>query len=190
MGGDEDTAIAAAALANELENPLAERLLPIVTRGYDHWLEQEEPYPQGGGVIPRSPRDKLLATKLKLQPASVEALFDYASDSRSDVRDVAVKAMIQTLKGSSDARASFVGQLVGARPQPRLLREALQENVPFVPVEIDHLSGLLESDDSKMRYAALGLLSEAYLTKERMETLAKLRLSDKEEDIREGAFAR
>ena len=41
MGGDEDTAIAAAALANELENPLAQRLLPIVTRSYDHWLKQE-----------------------------------------------------------------------------------------------------------------------------------------------------
>ena len=187
MAGDEDTAVAAATLANELESPSAEQLLPILTRGYDHWVKHEKPYPTSSGVIPKTPRDKLLVARLKIEQATVESLFDYATDKRSDVSDVAVKAMVQKLKESAEARSSFVEAMVGGRPQPRLLRDALDNDVPFLTSEVARLCVLLEADDPKLRYAALALLSEPYLAKERAEALARLRLSDKEQDIREGA---
>lgn len=187
LTGDEDTAVAAATLANELENPSAVHLLPIIARGYDHWFKHEKPYPTAGGVIPKSPRGRLLLTRLKIEPPTVESLFNYAADPRSDVVDIATKAMVQALAESPEARASFTDAIMGSRPSPRLLREALQSQVPFAAPEVQSLCRLLEADDPRLRYAALGLLCEPYLAKERAVALAKLRLSDTELDIREGA---
>lgn len=187
MTGDEDTAVAAAALAEEIAVAGDAQLLRTISRGYDHWAEHEKPYPVGGGVIPRSPREKLLLARFKIEPASVEALFDYAKDTRSDVTKVALDAMMRRLHESAEARSYFVEAVLGARPEPSLLREALNQKVPFVATEVDGLCALLEADEGKMRYAALGLLTGTYLSKDRAEDLAKGRLSDKEQDIRERA---
>jgi hypothetical protein len=188
LAGTAPVALAAAKLAFELAEPGNYELRALVKEAYDHWVTNEEPYPTGGGTIPESPREQIVLTILKIGADDDRQVLSYANDVRYDVRKVGTAALLERLTQSDSARDLFVEAAVAGTISVVLVREGLFAKVPFSTTQIQRLSGLLASGDPKMRYAALGILDETYLSKEKIEVLAKAKLADPEPEIRDAAF--
>ncbi|NOQ76814.1 MAG: hypothetical protein GQ475_03275 [Methylococcaceae bacterium] len=54
------TAIEAAEIAEQVANSKAKKLETILIVAFKHWQKHEKPYPEENGVVPDSPRDKIL----------------------------------------------------------------------------------------------------------------------------------
>lgn len=81
---------------------------PILEETFRHWEVNEAPYPEKGGFIPRSPRETLLKALLVIGAITDSRLLELSLDPRSDIREVAARAVIESLNGSSSKRSLFV----------------------------------------------------------------------------------
>lgn len=188
MTGNADIAISSAKLALEFAKPDASELNDLLLEAYRHWLEHEEPYPTQGGVVPRSPRAQLLSALLNIKAPGHRELLDYASDVRSDVKEIGKAALLKRVTESEEARELIIDAAVNGAISATLLREALLARAPFGPPQVQRLCNLLSSSDSKLRYAALGVLDSTYLTRNEIELLARARTADPEPEIRDAAL--
>lgn len=187
MGGTAPVAIAAAKAASRLAGSADSRLMPVLTAAYEFWLEHEEPYPKSGGVIPKSPRQLLLQAMQEIELASDEKLFLLIVDERSDVRETSEKWLVGRLAVSAEIRTDLLDRLESSSVKPKLLTAALRENVPFSGAQLTRIRSLLNAPDAEMRYAAMGVLVETYLTAEDIIDHTSVLISDLELDIRDRA---
>jgi hypothetical protein len=187
MADDVSVAVEAAKAALRLSDTAGDDLMAVLSSAYEFWLEHEEPYPKGGGTVPRSPRPTLLQAIQKTEPVSDSKLFELIADDRSDVRDLAEKWLIGRMAIADEVRTDFLGGLERAGVKPRFLTAALRENVPFSGAQLTRIRSLLNDPNAEMRYAAMGVLLETYLATEDIIAHASALVSDSEQDIRDRA---
>ncbi|MBI4207582.1 MAG: hypothetical protein HY527_21390 [Betaproteobacteria bacterium] len=156
---------------------------------YRFWQKNEDPYPTHGGAIPVSPRATIASTLVKIGAADEDDCFSFASDVRSDVRDVGNPALLDKLMLSEEARQRFLTGVGTGVLSPGLLSQALQRSVPFEQNQVDGICGLLGNRNPRIRYAAMAVLDTTYMTKDRMRRLAESMSSDNEAEIRDSALA-
>jgi len=181
-------AVAAADFALIHAKPGAESLYSLLREAYAHWQQHEEPYPTKGGVIPPSPREKLLLGMAAIRPPEYRDLLRYVEDPRSDIREIGTNALLAHLTKSSEARCLFADSAVAGKVSPHLIGRVLKAKIPFDQSEIKTLGALFMNQDSKVRYAALGLLDRAYLSQEDMQAQARAMTQDTEQEIRDVAY--
>lgn len=183
------TATAAAKLADKHLGSASGPLITALREAYRFWQKNEDPYPTHGGAIPVSPRATIASTLVKSGTADEDDCFAFASDVRSDVRDVGNPALLDKLMLSEGARQRFLTGVETGVLLPGLLREALKRGVPFERNEVDGICGLLSNRDPRIRYAAMAVLGTTYMTNDRMRRLAESMSSDNEAEIRDRALA-
>jgi hypothetical protein len=188
MKGDAKTAVSAAKLALEFAEPSADDLNNLLVEAYRHWLEHEQPYPTRGGVVPDSPRAQLLSAFLKIRAPEHQQLLDYASDVRSDVKEIGTTALLERLTVSEEVRELIVNAAVKGTISAALLTRVLRAKAPFTPPQVRRLCDLLTSSNPSLRLAALNVLDNAYLTRNEIETFARERVADPEPEIRDTAL--
>jgi hypothetical protein len=188
LNGNAQTAIAAAELAADWAKPGAGELHDLLERAYQHWREHEEPYPTKGGTVPHSPREKILVALLSIRDASNEQLFSYTADVRSDVSKIGRDALMKRLEVSDEAREMLVNGVTNKTESSSLLSSALRVKIAFNAAQVRRISNLLVAAEPKLRWAALEVLNEAYLSRDEIERLAKARTADSDLEVREAAF--
>lgn len=187
MADDVTVAVEAAKATLRLSDMAGDDLIPILTSAYEFWLEHEEPYPKGGGTVPHSPRPTLLQAMQKTEPISNGRLFELIADDRSDVRGLAEKWLVGRLAIADEVRTDFLDELERGSVKPKILTAALREEVPFSDAQLARVRNLLNNPSAEMRYAAMGVLVEAYLAAEDIMIHASALTNDIEQDIRDRA---
>lgn len=183
-----DIAVEAARRATDLAEPGDDRLASIVTDAFEYWKKAEEPYPIGGGVVPRSPRADLLRTLTKLKSPSYEELRSHVADSRPDVRDVAIGEIVTRLTDSSKLRMQLLKDVSHEALPSNVLSKAILSMVPLTNAEWDEVKSLLVHANPKIRYAAMTALEKGGVDHEVIETLAKTLTDDEEREIVDRAY--
>lgn len=183
------TATAAAKLADKHLSSASGPLTAALQEAYRFWQKNEDPYPTHGGAIPVSPRATIASTLVKIGAIDEDDCFSFASDVRSDVRDVGNPALLDKLMLSEEARLRFLIGIETGVLSPGLLRHALKRSVPFEQIQVNRICSLLTNRDPSIRFAAMSVLETTYMTKDHMRRLAESMSSDNEAEIRDRALA-
>jgi hypothetical protein len=149
----------------------------------------EEPYPTKGGVIPHSPRAKLIEALVKIRPSSYEDIKSYVRDSRSDVRKIGAEVLVQRLRLPGGERLQFFKDVEASDLPAHLLGTVLKGGLPLSEDEIATAEHLLMSPCGPIRYGAMTLLTKHYLNPDRIREHARAMTHDNEQQIKDRAFA-
>lgn len=178
--------VAEAAAAWAAANPVSADL-PIVEEAFELWRRIEAPYPDNGGVIPPSPRAKLLQSILALSAPSWRTLLLHCEDSRLDVRAVARIGLSQAIREREHDRDEIAEAVATSALPVSLVQTVAEEADAFSPSQLRRMLASLSSDDGDRRFALLGLLgSPALNPADRRARLDELR-RDPRNEVRERA---
>jgi len=156
-------------------------------KAFDHWKEHEPPYPVHRGVIPPSPRKHLLHALTKLKGFTFDELLHMCSDVRSDVRDVAVDALV-VMAGSDKAALESILRSFESGKTPSMMLTKLMS----LPGEIlqgvkGKILSLLKSPNSTVRSDAVRAIGMPWMDREEAARLAKEMLCDEDHKVRNQA---
>lgn len=188
LKGDVEIAKEAAQLAINIARPGQADLAAILDDAFVYWAEHEEPYPTQSGVIPHSPRAELLNALIKIKPPSYAELRSYATDPRSDVKDVATSHLMKLLRLSDGPRVQFLNDISSEALPSNLLSKALESMAPLNSEELTLWDGLLVSKNPKIRFGAMSLLHKNNLDPIRIRARARAMTGDNEQQIRDRAY--
>lgn len=188
LKGDIDTALEAAKLTTDIAKPGQIDLAVIIENALAYWVEHEEPYPTKGGVIPRSPRAKLIDALMKIRTPNYAELRSYVADPRSDVKDIGAGKLIEWLRLPDGPRAQFLSDIRAEAIPPHLLGNALETRVPLNSDELALGESLLDSENAKTRFNAMSILHKEYLDPAQIRAHAQTMSGDKEQQIRDRAY--
>lgn len=183
--GNVNTAVKAAELAGKLARPGLDDLAKLLERAFSHWQAHEKPYPDADGFVPESPRAKIVTALSKVRDPSFEELKAYVRDFRSDVVDAGLRVLIHRLATDEDLQKTFVQAIAQGQIAPHALGKTFAEDLTFAASSIEAAGHLLANPDSKVRYSAMGLLSNRYLNLEQIRSHAETLTKDPEQQIRE-----
>jgi hypothetical protein len=186
--GDVETASEAAMLVANLAKPGQADLAVIIGEALIYWAQHEKPYPTQGGVIPPSPRAKLVDALMKIRKPSYSELRSYATDPRTDVKDVAKGALMECLRLPGGHRVQFLNEISTEVLPPNLLSKALEIMSPLSPDELALWESLMVSNNPKIRFSAMSLLHKDYLNSASISAHAHAMTGDSEQQIRDRAY--
>lgn len=148
-------------------------IIDLAQKGYDHWKQNEKPYPEKSGTVPISPRDNLVKL-LPLHSTSSQKLFEVVADSRPDVRMVATEVLIQKLQSDSSTRNEFVERALAGAFERNTVSKIFESTPPFSEPEVESLLTLLNHDDLMWRFVGLGVLRPEYMSEAKaLEVIAE-----------------
>ena len=189
LNGDVKIALAAANLATNIADSEKQELAPILKKAYAHWLEHEEPYPTKGGIIPDSPRAKIIEAQAKLQPLTYDDIKFFLRDFRSDVQEIGFNKLAQLFQQPNTERLQFFKEVEAGELPTTFLGKILGCDLTLMRDEIEIVERLLTSPNKHIRYGAMALLSERYLDNDRIRAHAFTLTRDSEEQIKNKAFS-
>ncbi|MBL0903496.1 MULTISPECIES: NACHT domain-containing protein [Serratia] len=181
------TAIEAAKLAGKFSAAENEHLYKTLIEAYTFWVDNEEPYPTGGGVVPDSPRGELLTTLFKMKQPSNNDLMGYLSDPRRDVRDVAENHLISRIEVDTSLREKLISATIDETIDPIYLSKTIKKNTPFSPQQIDSICEMINHENSKLRYAAFNILHTNHVSNEMLRKWLEIAMKDANDEIRYSA---
>lgn len=161
--------------------------LPLLLEAFEHWRKTEAPYPVAGGVVPPSPRAKLLESILTLSPRPWDALVELWRDPRSDVRDVARAELGRVVATREEGRDEIADAVASGELPAALVQTVVDKVAAFSLPQVRRMLTVLDHADSERRFAAVFLLKSAWIQPEdRRAWLDRLR-RDPRNEIRERA---
>ncbi|TVL56931.1 hypothetical protein AYJ00_14530 [Shewanella algae] len=181
------TAIEAAKLAGKFSASENDHLYKTLIEAYTFWIENEEPYPTEGGVVPDSPREELLTTLLKMKKPSNNDLMGYLSDPRRDVRDIAENHLISRMEADTSLREKLISATREEIIDPIYLSKAIKKNTAFSSLQIDSICEMINHENSKVRYAAFNILHTNHVSSEMLRKWLEVAMKDANDEIRESA---
>lgn len=188
LAGKENIAQEAAILANSISEAGYKELSKIIIEAHEYWLKNEEPYPVGGGTVPVSPRATLLEARNKISPLTYQEWRDYVSDSRSDVKKLAIGFIVSLAAASDSIRADLFKDIDAQVLPSNVLAETISALSTLNEDDILSLSHLLGHDSSKIRYAAMTFLENKGLDASFVKPLAMDLIKDDEQEIVDRAY--
>ncbi|WP_146210714.1 ATP-binding protein [Azospirillum sp. TSO35-2] len=186
---DVNTATATATLLADMAGSALPQLVPLLEQAHAHWVVHEEPYPTKGGVIPTSPRAKIIEALHKIRPALYQEIKGYLADPRSEIRDFGAVTLAKRLQQPAGERLQFLSEIGKGELSSYVLSKVLREGIPLNPIELSSAEKLLLSERGSVRYSAMTLLTDQYLDCDRIRIHASALTRDNEQEIRDRAYA-
>ena len=183
------TAGSAARWCQSVGNASDAWMVPLLKRAMDHWLEHEDPYPVGGGLVPDSPREALLRTLFQVDHLDLHQLAELAADARRDVSDAAVDCLIACAVESPDQRKELVDMISAKRFPVRLSGRLLDVRVPYSAAELDRLSALRNDADAAFRaFVVRSVIVHPGMDPGEAASTAALMKDDQDGNVRDAAY--
>ncbi len=188
LRGTTETAMAAGKIAAEYASSATPELLPVLEEAAAYWKVHEEPYPTKGGVIPDSPRAKIAEASAAIQTPTYETLKIYATDSRSDVRELGTKTMVVRLGEEPQLAATFLADIELGELPPTILDKVLTNGVSWDTDRFIHVKEFLNSPQDNLRYAAMSILQQNCCAEDFIREVATRMTNDPDRQIKERAY--
>lgn len=188
LSSDDNIAVEAAKVAYKVANPGDIRLISILHKAFEYWKKEENPYPKGGGVIPKSPRACLLKSLIKASDLGFDDLKTHTTDSRPDVQDVAIEEIVCCVSDSDGPRMEFLEDIDQEELSASILRKAIPDMGSFSQEEWDKIAILLTHKKPSIRFAAMTVLEAPAIDPVTVKTIARKLTSDVEQEIVDKAF--
>ena len=145
------TAVSAARWCQAVAQESDSWIVPVLVRAMEHWLEHEDPYPEGGGVVPDSPREALIRTLRNVSHLELHQLAKLSVDARRDVSDCAVDFLIACAIESPDDRTELVDMIRAKQLPVGVCNKLLDMRVPYTAAELSKLGAMRKDSDAGYR---------------------------------------
>ena len=145
------TAVSAARWCQAVAQESDSWIVPVLVRAMEHWSEHENPYPEGGGVVPDSPREALVRTLRNVSHLDLHRLAELSVDTRRDVSDCAVDFLIACAIESSDDRTELVDMIRAKQFPVGVCNKLLDMKVPYSAPELSKLGAMRKDPDAGYR---------------------------------------
>ena len=162
-------------------------LLPLLRRAFEHWIENEQPYPKNGGVVPKSPRAALYHTMRAIGDFRFDQLTELFRDTRPDVSELAIQDLVHLVIGSEDDRNQLADEICAKRFPSALCAKLFDGSIPYSQDNLAKLCGLLEDSDPDYRYVAIHILSHPDMNRVEAVRLAAYMKDDVDGSVRDAA---
>ncbi len=188
LRGTLKTAMAAGHLAARYASTSTTGMLTILDTAAAYWKAHEEPYPVNGGIVPESPRAKIVEAMAAIRAPTYDVAKTYVADTRSDVRDIGGKALVVLLGEQPGLASTFLDDVdIGALPS-HLLDTALKGGVAWEAKNFDHVRAYLDSPRADLRYAAMSVLQHQYSPVDFIRSKAAAMTADPDRETKERAY--
>ena len=131
----------------------------LLTEAFEHWIENEEPYPQKGGTVPHSPREDLLRA-LSIGTAVDEMyLVKLIADPRSDVRKLAQDLAMELVTegtGSNIVDAAIEREYLG------FVKRLISSKIMLTTEQVESIGKFRSSESANGRLCSLMLVENGY----------------------------
>ena len=151
FASDAKTAVSVARWCQAVTKSSDAWLVPLLVRAMDYWLEREEPYPVGRGVVPDSPREALLRTLCNVKRPRLHQLAELAADTRRDVSTCAVDCLIASAIESPDLRNELVNMICAKRFPVGVCDRLLDVKVPYTAADLSKIGAMRNDADAAFR---------------------------------------
>ena len=189
VSSDVETAVSAARWCQSTASSTGTWLVPLLRSATRYWLEHEDPYPEDGGVVPRSPREALLRTLCRIAPPTLEELTALAGDSRTDVANAAIDEILCVASDSADVRSQLAQYILDKRFAPRQCERLLDGSVTYATDELSALCALSRDAEPAYRKLALShVLVHPSMDSEKAIAAALPMKTDRDGSVRDAAY--
>lgn len=162
-------------------------LLPLLRKAFHYWIENEQPYPKRGGVVPDSPRATLYRAMRAIDDFKFDQLTELSRDTRPDVSELAIQDLVRLVIGSDDDRSQLVGEICANRFPSALCAKLFDSSIPYSQDNLTKLCGLLEDSDPDYRHVAMDILSHPGMNRVEAVRLATHMKNDADGNVRDAA---
>lgn len=180
-------AVAAARLVEHLAGKNCSSLMPLIKSSLKYWFENEEPYPTKGGVIPDSPRAHLIGAWLKTECPHFALIMQWLKDPRSEISEHAKQALKDWITKGSKRFGLFLDNLENAHTSACTLGWLLKQQIGLSAYDIARVEGLLNSDNSALRFNAMSILDPHYMGADEIHQHLRKLIDDPEQQIHDRA---
>ena len=153
---------------------------------FDEWRTKEHAYSKEDRVVPESPRGELAKILTSVFSQDHDFLLALLEDERSEVQNAVSEQVLVEAASSVPLRLRLLEGVQTDRLESRFLRAAVTKGL-FSGDDAIAVIKLLQSEDARLRYAALPILNVKYLPPDQVRDEANRLMNDSELDIREGA---
>ena len=154
------TAIEAAEIAEKVANSKSKNLETILIAAFKYWKIHEQPYPEGNGVVPDSPREQILKALFLINIPESDLIFEYCGDKRRDVKNIAKPVIFNELCKNSALRSVFLKKVNLEEINPEFLTDTFQHPVIFTDEQFSIFDKLITHKNTDIRQAAKGILKQ------------------------------
>lgn len=182
---DEETAYQAAKLIDRLYSADIDKgAIEVIENAYNHWKIHETPYPEGGGVVPESPRDYLLPILMKDSVMSFEEAVAFLADERGEIVKTGKEGLQALLAKSSENKTMLIEAAVNGTVPFHYLVDAINSNIDLDKYQISLICNLISSPNASFRRSAMSILKEKYLSLDAINEYLNCLINDEEQEIR------
>lgn len=160
----------------------------LLWQAFEYWTINEQPSPEGGGVVPDSPRKELYRVLRAIDNFKFNELAEFAMDRRSDVSGLAMQDLFNLVSGSDDDRNQLVGELCKKRFSIALCAKFLDVSIPYSQNNLTALCTLLEDINPGYRRVAIRVLSHPNMDRVEAIRLAIQMKDDADGTVRDAAY--
>jgi len=152
------TAQSASELADQLLDQASDQLLPLIDQAYSFWVEHEPKMDPDSNIVPSSPRETLLKTRLRYWVPTEDEIYELCADERSDVSKIGDDLFLARFKSEKTFRGDVVGAVVSGSLGSNFLHKILADNVLLTCDQRMEICGLTRSEDDSNRFRAMDAL--------------------------------
>ena len=188
MSSSAKVAKSAAKWCSASANESSAWLLPHLRKAFDYWIENEQPYPKNGGVVPDSPREALYCAMRAINKFTFNDLVELSKDSRNDVSRLAMGDLVSIVTESNNYRNQLVDEIC-AKSFPSVRCKILFDfNIPYSQDNLTKLCTLLQDEDPAYRRAAIQILFHPRMDRMEASGLATRMKDDDDGNVRDAAY--
>jgi len=161
--------------------------ISLLERALEHWtaIEAER---RASYMDPwQSPLHSLIRALDARGAVSDDRLIDLLAAKRRDVRDLADQRLQDRWNKEPDRRSSFIDRAKAGSVPHWHLEQLISRQIHFEPADVEALSTFLDSADPNWRMAAMMLLNELYMEKEKIFNYAERMQADPEDWVADRA---
>ena len=165
-------------------------LAPLLERAMDYWVEHEDPYPVGGGVvIPDSPREALLRVLCNVKRPHLHQLVELTADTRRDVSTCAIDCLIASAIESPDLRNELVNMIYAKRFPVGICNRLLDVKVPYTAADLSKLGAMRNDTDAAFRvFVVRRVFAHPGMDPDEAVSAAVLMKGDPNGDVRDAVY--
>ena len=162
-------------------------LLPLLQQAFEYWIENEQPYPKNGGVVPDSPREALYCAMRAINKFTFNCLVKLSKDSRSDVSKLAMDDLVSIVTESNNYRKQLVDEICTKSFLPARCTKFFDFNIPYTQNNLTKLCTLLQDVDPAYRRVAIQILLHPRMDRIEASGLAMRMKDDDDGNVRDAA---
>ena len=163
-------------------------LLPLLQQAFEYWIENEQPYPKNGGVVPDSPREALYCAMRAINKFTFNDLVELSKDSRNDVSRLAMGDLVSIVTESDNYRSQLVDEICAKSFPPARCTKLFDFNIPYSQDNLTKLCALLKDVDPAYRRVAIQILLHPRMDQMEGQGLATQMKDDNDGYVRDAAY--